>query len=45
MMKEKWEEKQLYGYFKWQTIDIAHKKTWFRQGNLIGETNFLIFAA
>ena len=26
--KQKWEEKQLYGYFKWQTSDFSHKKTW-----------------
>ena len=26
--KKKWEEKQLYGYFKRQTGEIAHEKTW-----------------
>ena len=26
--KQKWEEKQLYGHFKWQTSDISHEKTW-----------------
>ena len=25
--KQKWEEKQLYEYFKWQTNKIAYKKT------------------
>ena len=25
---KKWEEKQLYGYFKRQTKDIAHEMTW-----------------
>ena len=28
MRKMKWEEKQLYGYFKTQPGDIAHEKTW-----------------
>ena len=27
-IKQKWEEKQLYGYFKQQTREIAHKKIW-----------------
>ena len=26
--KQKWEEKQLYGYFKQQTSEISHDKTW-----------------
>ena len=26
--KKKWEEKQLYGDFKWQTGEIYYKKTW-----------------
>ena len=26
--KQKWEAKQLYGYFKWQTSKISHEKTW-----------------
>ena len=34
--KEKWEEKQLYGYFKWQTSKISCEKTWtwLRKWNL-----------
>ena len=27
-LKKKWEEKQLYQYFKRQTSEIAHKKIW-----------------
>ena len=30
--KQKWEEKQLYGHFKWQTSEILHEKTRTRQG-------------
>ena len=26
--KQKWEEKQVYGHFKWQTNKILHKKSW-----------------
>ena len=26
--KQKWEEKQLYGHFKWLISDISHRKTW-----------------
>ena len=34
--KQKWEEKQLYGYFKRQTSKISHEKswTWLRNGNI-----------
>ena len=34
--KQKWEEKQLYGRFKWLTSGILHKKTWMwlRKENL-----------
>ena len=34
--KQKWDEKQLYGYFKRQTSDIVHKRTcaWLKKGNL-----------
>ena len=34
--KKKWEEKQLYGYFKWQTNEISYEKTEKRlqKGNL-----------
>ena len=40
---QKWEEKQLYGDFKWQTSDISHEKTWTRlkRGNLKRETESL----
>ena len=45
--KQKWEEKQLYGYFKWQTSKISHEKTWtwLRKGNLKRETESLLIAA
>ena len=41
--KKKWKEKQLYGYFKQQTEEIASKKTWIwiKNGNLKRETEFL----
>ena len=44
--KQKWEEKQLYGYFKRQTAEIAHMKTWswLRRGNLKREMESLITA-
>ena len=34
--KQKWEEKQLYGYFKRLTSNISYEKTWtwLRKGNL-----------
>ena len=34
--KQKWEEKQLYGYYNWQTNKMSHKKTW----TWVGEGNF-----
>ena len=39
--KQKWEEKQLYGYFKRQTSEISYVKTWtwLRKGNLKSETD------
>ena len=39
--KQKWEEKQLYGYFKRQTSEISHEKTWtwLRKENLKRERN------
>ena len=45
--KQKWEEKQLYGHFKWQTSKISHEKTWtwLRKGNLKRETKSLFIAA
>ena len=27
-IKQEWEDKQLYGYFKRQTREISHEKTW-----------------
>ena len=38
--KQKWEEKQLYGRFKWLIINISHKRTWtwLRKGNFKRET-------
>ena len=44
--KKKWEEKQMYGYFKRQTIEISHEKTWtwLQKGNLKIETEFLLIA-
>ena len=43
---QKWEEKQLYGYFKQQTSDIAHEKIWtqLRDENLKRETEYLQIA-
>ena len=40
--KQKWGEKQLYGYFKSQTDDIVYEKTgiWLRKR----ETEFLLIA-
>ena len=45
--KQKWEEKQLYGRFKWLTSDISHEKTWMwlGKGNLKRETESLRIAA
>ena len=42
--KQKWKEKQLYGYFKRQTSEISHGKTW-TMINLKIETESLIIAA
>ena len=44
---KKWEEKQLYGYFKRQTGDIVHEKarTWQRKGNLRREIESPLIAA
>ena len=41
-IKEKWEEKQLYGYFKRQTSELSHEKTWtwLRKGNIKRKTEF-----
>ena len=45
--KQKWEEKQLVGYFKWKTNYISPKKiqTWLRKGNLKRETESLLIPA
>ena len=45
--KQKWEEKQLYRHFKWQTSDISQEKTWMwlRKGNLKRETESLLIAS
>ena len=44
---KKLKEKQLYGYFKRQTKDVAHNKTWkwLRRSNLKRETESLLIAA
>ena len=45
--KQKWEEKQFYGLFKWLISDISHEKTWtwLRKENLKRETKSLLIAA
>ena len=45
--KQKWEEKQLYGCFKWLICNISHEKTWMwlRKGNLKRKTESLLIAA
>ena len=45
--KQKWEEKQLYGCFRWLIIDISHEKiwTWLRKENLKTETESLLITA
>ena len=45
--KQKWEEKQLYRYFKRQTSDISHGKTWIwlKKGNLKKETESFLIAS
>ena len=45
--KQKYEEKQLYGHFKWLISDISHRNTWtwLRKGNLKRETESLLIAA
>ena len=44
--KQKWEEKQLYGRFKWLINNISHDKTWtwLRKGNFKTETQYLLIA-
>ena len=45
--KQKWEEKQIYGRFKWLINNISHDKTctWLRKGNLKRKTESLLIAA
>ena len=45
--KQKWEEKQLNGYFKRQTSKILHEETWIwlRKENLERKTEFHLIAA
>ena len=45
--KQKWKEKQLYGYFKRQTSEMSHEKTWtgLRKGKIKRETESLLIAA
>ncbi len=45
--KQKWEEKQLYGYFKRQTSEISHGETWtlLRKRKLNKAIEFLLIAA
>ena len=45
--KQKWEEKQMHGYFKRQISQISHEKTrtWLRNGNLKKEIEYLLIAA
>ena len=45
--KQKWEEKQLHEYFKQETSEISHKKTWrwLRKRNLSRETKNLYIAS
>ena len=44
--KQKWEEKELYGHFKWQTSEISHEKTWtwLIKENLKRKTESLLIA-
>ena len=44
--KQKWEGKQLYGYFKWIISNISHEKkwTWLRKENFKRETESLLIA-
>ena len=46
-LKQKWEEKQLYWYFKGLINGTLLEKTWMwlRKGNLKRETEFLLIAA
>ena len=45
--RKKWEEKQLYGRFKWLISNISHEKTWtwLRKRNLNRETESLLIIA
>ena len=39
--------KQLYGYFKWQVIELSHKMTWIslKRGNLQKEIDYFLIPA
>ena len=43
-MKQKWEEKQLHGYFKRQTdkILLEHTWKWLRKSNFKRENKYLL---
>ena len=45
--KQKWEEKQVYGLFKWLINNISYEKTWtwLTKGRLKRETESLLIAA
>ena len=45
--KQKWEEKQLDGYFKLQTSEISHEKTWtwLRKASIKRKNESLLIAA
>ena len=45
-MKQEWDEKLLYGYFRRQTSYITHEKTWtwLQKGNLKRETESQLIA-
>ena len=45
--KQKWEEKQVCGYFKRQTSELSHEntRTWLRKRNLMRETKSIRKAA
>ena len=45
--KQRYEEIQLYGRFKWLINNILHEKTWayLRQGNFERETECILIAA
>ena len=46
-IKQKWEVKELYGYFKGYIMEIAHEmiKTWLRKGNIKREYESILTTA